>query len=229
VELYFSGESARSLFLCRFGGRREGGTLFLRLVVRVRINLLWCIVGMVGATSEQINLLQLYSHISFDFYSDVSELMASCACRSLRSAAWSSRRSSDLARSVSRCVIGLRWWPGQGGFSGMRMLVLRWWVCCSSPTLSMGGERSWSKTARGCPPVDVPQWHVPCCVQWACSSTHKATLVMVLSWICQWWRLGVLFGVRLGGAVVGQRPLASVVAGNLRDRFVFLNLLRFYL
>jgi hypothetical protein len=33
-----------------------GGTLFLRLVVMVRTNLLWCVIGMVGATFGQINL-----------------------------------------------------------------------------------------------------------------------------------------------------------------------------
>jgi hypothetical protein len=36
-------------------------------------------------------------------------------------------------------------------------------------------------------------------------------------------------GVRLGGAGVGHRLLASVVAGNPRDRSVFLDLLRFFL
>jgi hypothetical protein len=66
-------------------------------------------------------------------------------------------------------------------------------------------------------------------VQQACSSTHKASLAMVLSQILQWWRLGVSFGVRLGDAGVGRRPLATVVAGNPRDRFVFLDLLGFYL
>jgi hypothetical protein len=52
---------------------------------------------------------------------------------------------------------------------------------------------------------------------------------MVLSWISQWWRLDVSSGVRFGGTGVERRPLASVVAGNPRDRFVFLDLLRFYL
>jgi hypothetical protein len=52
---------------------------------------------------------------------------------------------------------------------------------------------------------------------------------MVLSWILQWWRLGVSSGVHLGGAGVGRRPLATVVAGNPRNRFVFLDLLGFYL
>jgi hypothetical protein len=66
-------------------------------------------------------------------------------------------------------------------------------------------------------------------VQRACSSTHKASLAMVLSWIWQWWRLGVPSRVRLGGAGVGRRPLASAVAGNHRDRFVFIDLLWFFL
>jgi hypothetical protein len=35
--------------------------------------------------------------------------------------------------------------------------------------------------------------------------------------------------VRLGDVGVGRRPLASVVAENLRDRFIFIDLLRFYL
>jgi hypothetical protein len=58
-------------------------------------------------------------------------------------AASSSRRSSDLARSVSLCVVGVRryprqqWRPRRGGFYGTRMLSgggesivllqLRWW------------------------------------------------------------------------------------------------------
>jgi hypothetical protein len=52
---------------------------------------------------------------------------------------------------------------------------------------------------------------------------------MVLSWIWQWWWLGVSSGMHLGDAGVGRRLLASVVIGNRRDRFVFLDLLRFYL
>jgi hypothetical protein len=43
------------------------------------------------------------------------------------------------------------------------------------------------------------------------------------------WRLGVSSGMRLGGAGVGRRPLASVVAENPRDLVVFFNLLQFYL
>jgi hypothetical protein len=66
-------------------------------------------------------------------------------------------------------------------------------------------------------------------VQQACLSTHKASLAMVLSRILQWWRLGVYSGVRLGGAGIGRRPLPMMVAGNSSDRFVFLDLLGFYL
>jgi hypothetical protein len=66
-------------------------------------------------------------------------------------------------------------------------------------------------------------------MQWAYSSTHKASLAMVLSKILHWWRLGVSYGVCLGGAGGGHRPLATVVAENPRDRFVFLDLIGFYL
>jgi hypothetical protein len=45
----------------------------------------------------------------------------------------------------------------------------------------------------------------------------------------QWWRLDVSSGVRLDGAGVGRRPLTMVVAGDPMDRFVFLDLLVFYL
>jgi hypothetical protein len=83
-----------------------GGTSFLRsgLVFRVRVCLLWCVVVVVGATAGRINLPQLYSHTGGVLHGGVSQLMASCASRSFRSAAWSSRRSSDLARFVSRRV-----------------------------------------------------------------------------------------------------------------------------
>jgi hypothetical protein len=146
------------------GGR---GTLFLRLVVRVRIYLLWCAIAMVGAALERINLPLLYSHTGDNLHGGASEVMETCVVRTFRSATWSSRRSSDLARSVSRCVAGLRWRSGQDGFSRARMLVRRWWICRSSPTSSMGGGGSWSKTAQRHPSVDVPQLHVPSCVQQA--------------------------------------------------------------
>jgi hypothetical protein len=140
------------------------GASFLR-VVRVRVFLLWCVVGVVGATSGQIKLSPLHSHIDDDLHGGVSELMATCARRSFRSTTWSSRRSSDLARSISRCIADLRWRPGRGGFSGARLLVRRWWICRSSLTTSTGGDGSWSKKARGRPLVDVPHCHVPRCVQ----------------------------------------------------------------
>jgi hypothetical protein len=44
---------------------------------------------------------------------------------------------------------------------------------------------------------------------------------MVLSWIQQWWRLDVSSGVHLGGAGVGRRSLALVVAGNPRIDLYF--------
>jgi hypothetical protein len=52
---------------------------------------------------------------------------------------------------------------------------------------------------------------------------------MVLSWMLQWLRLGVFSSVCLGGAGVGRRALATVVAENPTDRFVFLDLLGFYM
>jgi hypothetical protein len=57
----------------------------------------------------------------------------------------------------------------------------------------------------------------------------QASLTMVFSWSWQWRRLDIPSGVCLDDAGVGRRPIASVVAGNPRDRFVFLDLLWFYL
>jgi hypothetical protein len=88
---------------------RRPGAWFLCSGLVVRVFLLWCIVGMVGATSGQINLHQLCSHN--DLYGGVSELMATYVYQSFRSAAWSSCCSSELARSVARRVLaaGARW------------------------------------------------------------------------------------------------------------------------
>jgi hypothetical protein len=58
-------------------------------------------------------------------------------------------------------------------------------------------------------------------VQQAGSSTHKASLAMVVSPILQRWMLGVSSSIRLGDVGVGRQPLAMVVAGNPRDRFAF--------
>jgi hypothetical protein len=114
---------------------------FLHLVVRVRINLLWYIVGVVGATSGRINLPQLYSHTDDDihngvlkFYSNVCWSISQIGSMvfSLRLAAWSSHCSSNLARSVSWCITDVhrylrqRWQSGRGDFSGARMLVRKW-------------------------------------------------------------------------------------------------------
>jgi hypothetical protein len=60
------------------------------------------------------------------------------------------------------------------------------------------------------PPVDVPQRHVCCCLQWECSSTHKTSLAMVLIYIWKLWRFDVPSNVHLGGVGVWRRSLASV-------------------
>jgi hypothetical protein len=108
----------------------ERGGSFLRLVVRVRINLMRCVVGMVGETSRQVSLPHLYSHISVDLHSVVSELIASC--QSSRSETWSSRRSSDLFLVVPLAfasgrgeVISLE----QGCWSGNGGSVVHLWLC----------------------------------------------------------------------------------------------------
>jgi hypothetical protein len=110
-----------------------------------------------------------------------------------------------------------------------RMLVQRWWICHLSPTSSMGCGGSWSKTSRGRSLFDVPQRHVPHCVQRACSSTHKTLLAMVLLWIWQLWRLDDSFNVRLGGVGDWRQPLASASAENSRDSSEFFYPLGSYL
>ena len=79
-----------------------------RSVVRVSLVFSWGAVGVVGAAPGRINLPQLHSHTGDDLHGGASDLMATCAAPSFRSAAWSSRRLSDLMRSVSRCVAGVR-------------------------------------------------------------------------------------------------------------------------
>jgi hypothetical protein len=100
-----------------------------------------------GAAFKRNNLPHLYSHTGGNLHIGPSEVIAMCVVRFFKSTTWSSRRSSDLARFVSRCVAGLCC-PGRDGFSEARMLVRRWWICRSSPTLSMGGGGSWPETAR---------------------------------------------------------------------------------
>lgn len=58
-----------------------------RSVVRVWICRSWCVIGVVGVAPGRINLSQLHFHTGDVFHDSVSELMASCLRRSLRSAA----------------------------------------------------------------------------------------------------------------------------------------------
>jgi hypothetical protein len=121
---------------CRSDDNRDG-VLRFGLVSRVRVCQLWCAVGVVGSPVERINLGQLYSHAGVDLHDGVLELMALCACRYFRSAAWSSRLSSDLPRSVSRYVVAVyrfprrRWEHGWGGYSR----AWRWWIFIIIPRL----------------------------------------------------------------------------------------------
>jgi hypothetical protein len=151
------------------GGR---GASFLHLVVRVRVRLMWCIVWVVVAMPRRINLPHLYSHTSGDLHGGASEVIATCAVWSFISVflPFSMCHWLPLAAEV-------RWflWSEDVGW--------RWWISRPSPTSSMGGGSSLSKTAQGHPLVDVPQQHVTRCVHRACSSTHKASLAIMLSWI----------------------------------------------
>jgi hypothetical protein len=91
------------------------------------------------------------------------------------------------------------YWSKGGGFADLLRLH-RW------KTMDLGPRQH----------EDIPRstCHIDMClcVQQACSSTHKASLAMVFSWIWKWWRLDVFSIVHLGGAGVGRRLLASVVA-----------------
>jgi hypothetical protein len=122
------------------------------------LDLLWCVIGMVGATHRQINIHELHSHTGIDLHDSLLKLMViTCACRSLRLAAWYSFRSSDLARSVSRRVVGVCryprrcWGAGWAGCSRARVMVRRWWICHYSSTSLVWCGGSSSKTARGHP------------------------------------------------------------------------------
>ena len=57
------------------------------MVLRARNSLAWRAVGVVGAAPRRISLPQLHSHTGGVLHGGVLELMASCACRFLGSAA----------------------------------------------------------------------------------------------------------------------------------------------
>jgi hypothetical protein len=188
-----------------------------------------------GAASGLINLPQLYSHIDDNLLGCASELMATCDHWSIILIAWSSRRLSDLARSVYRSVTSVccyprrRWqsgevvllertcWSGSGWF--VILLRLHWWEATDLGPRQHGDV----------PPVDVPHRHVPHCLQHVFSSTHKAMLGMVFFFgSCNGGGSCVSPGVRLDDAGVRRQPLGTVVAGNPRNCLVFLDLLGFY-
>jgi hypothetical protein len=94
---------------------------------------------------------------------------------------------------------------------------------------STGCGGSWFKEARGCPPVGMPQRHVSRWLQRASSSTHKASLAMMLLRIWQWWRLDVSSNVCLGSVGGWGQPLVSASARKSRDGYVLFHILGFYL
>lgn len=150
----------------------EGTSFFLRFVVRAW--LLWCIVGVVGAAPGQINLPQLHSHTGGDLHGGVSELLATCACRSFRSAGWSSHRSSDLARSVFRRVTGAcrcprRRWGTGGAPLGPNRAMAR--PCFLQRKIKPYACNYLSPAQHG--NTAIPQAHLPlfsvCCFQFASS------------------------------------------------------------
>jgi hypothetical protein len=158
------------------GGR---GISFLR-VVRVRACLRWCIVVVVGATFGQIKLSQLQSHAGSDLHGGVSGLMATCAGRSFRSVAWSSRSSSDLARSASQwpsLVAGVRWflWSKDVGLEMVDLLFFSDFVD--------GRRRILVQDSTGTSPDRRATTTCALLRAATCSSTHKVSLAMVLSWI----------------------------------------------
>jgi hypothetical protein len=133
----------------------------------------------------------------------------------------------DLARSVSRCVADISivicggtckrgdvvsvergcWFEG-GGFA----ILLQLRRCEAA--------ESWSKMTWGLSQST--------CLSDMCLGAYirhvydPQSLVgnSVFFWILQWWRFGIFFGARLGDVGVGWLPMASVVAGNSRDRCV---------
>jgi hypothetical protein len=98
---------------------------------------------------------------------NASKLLLACACRLFIGRLVFS--PSDLTRSISRCIAGVRHYPWQryrprrGRCSGPRLLVRRWWIYRYSPTSKMGcGGSGTTGTSPppSPPPVDGPQQHV---------------------------------------------------------------------
>jgi hypothetical protein len=86
--------------------------------------------------------------------------------------------------------------------------------------LTKQGGVSWST-------CHIDMW--PSCLQWVCLSIHKVSLAMLLLWIWRWWTLVVSSNACLGGVEIWRRPLASAIAENSNDNYVFFYSLGFYL
>jgi hypothetical protein len=84
-----------------FRRQEGGGTSFLCFGLVVR-GCCCASLGVVGASI--LKSFATHSHTGDNLHGGVSKLMSTCACRSFRSAAWSPRRSLELARFVSRRV-----------------------------------------------------------------------------------------------------------------------------
>jgi hypothetical protein len=88
-------------------------TLYLcsGLVVRARKSFPWHAVGVVGATLGRINLPYLHSHTRGVLHGGISEVMASCACRSFRSAAFGFMDGVGEAAAAPSDVVVLLFCP----------------------------------------------------------------------------------------------------------------------
>jgi hypothetical protein len=87
--------------VARTRGRGDIIPMLWSIVGRVKICLLWCIVGVVGAAAGQINMPQLYYCTSGDLHDDSSDFMAMCDGQSFRLTSWFSRCSLDQFLDVS--------------------------------------------------------------------------------------------------------------------------------
>jgi hypothetical protein len=132
----------------------------------------------VGATPGQINMSQLHFHIG-DLHSGISELMTTCACRSFRSATWSSRRSFTsweiLFLDMSLAFVVTH--SDTGGWAEVDALERE---CCSggggyhySLISSMGCNGSWSIPWSTC--------HIDMCIAACSGPVYRHTKS------CWWW------------------------------------------